>query len=293
MARRKARAKDVLLGLVVAGGVACAAVGWSTILRDERGFGQYSDLAQQVVSEETPAGSSAEEVAAPAIDWDALRDINGDVCGWLSVDGTEISMPVTQGGEEWPDKYLYYSFYGETSQIGCPYLNWQCDPDGRVMTVYGHHVWYSKRMFNELAYTYENAVLDGIGDAWWSTPKTGSKKFQPVGAARIDMHEGAEWNKTGFASAAEVRAWLSEIMGDLDAKSDNAEELARTATRVLVLATCTGDEGWSDTSKRCVTVFADPDPEFADQVSDGEPGETASTVSCSSAEKPQATAAAE
>lgn len=250
-------------------GLACAGIGVWMIAADERVLDEYSGLAATATSQE-PADTDGEAGAedGPSIDWDALRDINADVVGWLSVDGTEISMPVTRGSEAWPDKYLYYSFYGERSQVGCPYLNWQCDADGRVMTVYGHHVWYSKRMFNELAYTYEESNFEELGDAWWSTPATGSKKFQPVGAARISMYEGDEWNKTGFETAEDVRAWLHEIMGDLDVKSGNAEELANTATRVLVLATCTGDEGWADTSKRCVTVFADPDPEFADKVSD-------------------------
>lgn len=258
-----------LLSLVVICGLACAGVGIWMIAGDEKVFDEYEELTATATSQE-PADTGDEAGASDAagIDWDALSDINADVVGWLSVDGTEISMPVTQGSEAWHDKYLYYSFYNERSQIGCPYLNWQCDADGRVMTVYGHHVWYSKRMFNELAYTYEASNFEGLGDAWWSTPATGSKRFQPVGAARVGMYEGDEWNKTSFETAEDVRAWLHEIMGDLDVKSGNAEELANTATRVLVLATCTGDEGWADTSKRCVTVFADPDPEFADKVSD-------------------------
>lgn len=270
MARREgARIRTVLLSLVVVCGIVCAGIGAWMIAGDEKVFDEYSELAATATSQDAADSSGeADEGDGPSIDWDALLDINADTVGWLSVDGTEISMPVTQGSEAWPDKYLYYSFYGERSQIGCPYLNWQCDADGRVMTVYGHHVWYSKRMFNELAYTYQEENFAGLGVAWWSTPLTGSKKFQPVGAARISMYEGDEWNKTSFETAADVREWLHEIMGDLDVKSDNAEELANTATRVLVLATCTGDEGWADTSKRCVTVFADPDPEFADKVSD-------------------------
>lgn len=270
MARRRwARIRTSLLSLVVVCGIVCAGVGAWMIAGDEKVFDEYSELAATATSQvDTDASASGDGEVAPGIDWDALRDINADTVGWLSVDGTEISMPVTQGSEAWPDKYLYYSFYGERSQIGCPYLNWQCDADGRVMTVYGHHVWYSKRMFNELAYTYQEGNFANLGAAWWSTPETGPKKFQPVGAARISMYEGDEWNKTSFETAADVREWLHEIMGDLDVKSDNAEELANTATRVLVLATCTGDEGWADTSKRCVTVFADPDPEFADKVSD-------------------------
>lgn len=268
MARRRAsRVRRAILTTVLVAGLACAGVGAWMIAGDQKVFDEYGELAATATSRGAESGAAGEgEDEGPSIDWGALRDINGDVAGWLSVDGTEISMPVTQGSAAWPDKYLYYSFYNERSQIGCPYLNWRCDADGRVMTIYGHHVWYSKRMFNELAYTYEEPNFEELGDAWWSTPATGSKRFQPVGAARISMYEGDEWNKTAFETADDVRAWLREIMGDLDVKSGNAEELANTATRVLVLVTCTGDEGWADTSKRCVTVFADPDPEFADKV---------------------------
>ncbi len=264
MARGRAGAlKTAALTLLLVCGLACAGAGAWIISRDERSLDEYAGLAEKVSATQAGGDEAEDEGDGEGIDWAALLAINADTVGWLSVDGTEISMPVTQTGESWPDKYLSYSFYGEESQVGCPYLNWQCDADGRAVTVYGHHVWYSKRMFNELAYTYDQGNFDTLGDAWWSTPASGSTRFRPVGAARIHMSEGEEWNKVRFGSAQDVRAWLREVMTDFDAVSDDAEELADNATRVLILATCTGDEGWSDTTNRCVTVFADTGPLLA------------------------------
>ena len=145
--------------------------------------------------------------------------------------------------------------------MGCPYLNYACDPNGRALVVYGHHVWYETRMFNELGDAYKASRFSMLGGAWWTTPELGGKRFRLVGSALIEKTEGDEWNRTSFSSAADARSWLSAVLPDLDQRSGEADELASTATRVLILATCS-DTG--NRSKRCVTIFADPDPQFDD-----------------------------
>lgn len=258
--KRRSRIGQAFLWAVLVAGLACAGVGGWMLAKDEADVQQYEDLAQEA----GPAEDITED-SDPGIDWDALRAENAAVCGWVSVDGTSISLPVVHASEDWPDKYLNYSFSGAKSQMGCPYLNWACDPNGRVMTIYGHHVWYQKKMFNELGDAYTASKFEQLGGAWWTTPELEGKRFRLVGSALISKWEGDEWNKTGFETAEDVRDWLHRILPDLTQKSDEADDLSNTATRVLVLATCT-ETGIK--SKRSVTVFADPDPQFADHTQD-------------------------
>lgn len=257
---RRRRVTDALLWVVLVAGVACGCVGAWIVAQDGKAVESYVKLAETAGPSEEPA-----EDEDPGIDWAALREINQDVCGWVSVDGTSISLPVVHASLDWPDKYLNYTFDGERSFMGCPYLNYACDPNGRVMTVYGHHVWYSGKMFNELGNAYESSKFSQLGGAWWTTPELGGKRFQLVGSALVSKWSGDEWNMTSFDTAEDVREWLRRILPDLSQRTDEAEELSSSATRVLVLVTCT-ETGIK--SKRSVTVFADPDPQFADHTQD-------------------------
>ena len=257
---RRRRVADALLWVVLVAGVVCGCVGGWMVAQDGKAVEGYVELAET-------AGPSEEagEDGDPGIDWAALREINQDVCGWVSVDGTSISLPVVHASSDWPDKYLNYTFDGERSFMGCPYLNYACDPNGRVMTVYGHHVWYSGKMFNELGNAYESSKFSQLGGAWWTTPEFGGKRFQLVGSALVSKWSGDEWNMTSFDTAEDVREWLGRILPDLSQRTEDAEELSQSATRVLVLVTCT-ETGIK--SKRSVTVFADPDPQLADHTQD-------------------------
>lgn len=78
-----------------------------------------------------------------------LMAINGDVCGWLTVDGTSIDYPVLQGADNYT--YLNRDVYGEFSLSGSIFLD---SDNSREFTdsyslVYGHHI-DGNVMFGEL-----------------------------------------------------------------------------------------------------------------------------------------------
>ena len=250
--RSDARSVDVVLMAVAAIALAASALGWSVVTKDTADLGELESLSRFAAEEENQEDDGSEG----PVDWGSLMGMNADICAWLSVEGTNIDLPVVHASEERPDWYLSHSFLNEKSSMGCPYLNWACDPDGLVETVYGHHVWYEARMFNELARTYEPARFSELGKASWSTPAKGLDKFSPLGSALIDMSETQEWNRSAFSSTEELRSWLGEVRSDLDAESPDAEELTSHASRVLVLVTCT-ETGMK--SKRCVTLFVSRD----------------------------------
>ena len=69
-----------------------------------------------------------------------LRDINPDVCGWLTLDGTAIDYPVVQGESNFT--YLNTDVYGSFALAGSIFLDVDCDADfsGRYSLLYGHHM---------------------------------------------------------------------------------------------------------------------------------------------------------
>lgn len=95
-------------------------------------------------------------------EWQALYEINTDLIGWLSIDGTNIDYPVMQKKED-EDYYLTRDFYGKEDKNGCLILdsdstvgkgvtgvkdNYE-EPPSSNLIIHGHHM-KNGDMFGEL-----------------------------------------------------------------------------------------------------------------------------------------------
>lgn len=89
--------------------------------------------------ESTEETKETEPVILP--DYAALLELNNDMVGWMTIEGTPIDYPVMQTPDR-PDYYLERNFYHEHNAHGCLYVRESCDvfaPSDNV-TVYGHHM---------------------------------------------------------------------------------------------------------------------------------------------------------
>ena len=84
-------------------------------------------------------GGSTEQYYSP-VDFEALKQINQDIAGWMEIPGTEISMPIVQGRDN--EQYMGQNFYGERSREGTAFLDYRSDKEleGKFHPVYGHHM---------------------------------------------------------------------------------------------------------------------------------------------------------
>lgn len=74
-------------------------------------------------------------------DYAELYEMNSDLVGWITIEGTKIDYPVMQTPDE-ANYYLKRNFYGEDSARGCIYIREDCDmlePSDNI-TVYGHNM---------------------------------------------------------------------------------------------------------------------------------------------------------
>lgn len=85
------------------------------------------------------------------IDLGALREINGDVAGWIAIPGTAVSYPLLQGANN--DYYLTHNWKREYSSSGSVYLSYDASGDltDFQTLVYGHHM-RNETMFGSLKY---------------------------------------------------------------------------------------------------------------------------------------------
>lgn len=70
-----------------------------------------------------------------------IKEENGDLVGWIKIEGTKIDYPVLQTPDN-PNFYLKHDFDKNPSSYGAPYVAEECDlsADCKNIIVYGHHM---------------------------------------------------------------------------------------------------------------------------------------------------------
>lgn len=102
------------------------------------------------------------EEAAPAPDngeaFARLRQINPDVCAWITLDGTGIDFPVLQGANNMT--YINRDVFGNFSLAGSIFLDSRDDPSfsQSYALLYGHHM-ADGNMFGDLDLYKEDAFF--------------------------------------------------------------------------------------------------------------------------------------
>lgn len=102
------------------------------------------------------SGIPGEEGGNPILKkYEPLYFENGDLAGWLTVEGTKIDYPVMQCDDD--EYYLHHDFDGQDSKYGCLYVRERADlENGTNFVIYGHNM-RDGSMFGELDLYLEEA----------------------------------------------------------------------------------------------------------------------------------------
>lgn len=91
------------------------------------------------------------------IDFDTLKSINSDVCGWIKLDGTVIDYPILKANQQKPNYYLEHDINGNDSingEIFVDSYNNSLESDyydlSDITAIHGHHM-ASGQMFDAIA----------------------------------------------------------------------------------------------------------------------------------------------
>ena len=68
-----------------------------------------------------------------------LYERNHDYFGWLTIPETKVDYPVMHSPDR-PLHYLEHDFDGKFAYAGVPFMDGECDRDGNVYLIYGHHM---------------------------------------------------------------------------------------------------------------------------------------------------------
>lgn len=98
------------------------------------------ELAEKVNKSISVDGSKAVfEENRYAVDFEKLKKINGDIIGWIKVEGTDIAIAVVRGSDN--SYYLTHSLDRSYSSAGWAFMDYRNRLDGsdKNVVVYGHN----------------------------------------------------------------------------------------------------------------------------------------------------------
>lgn len=80
----------------------------------------------------------------PAQDWTALKEINDEIVGWITLDGTKIDYPVVEhiGDDEDGQYYLYRTYKKDWSLYGCCFMDYRSTDSvhSKNVIIHGHNM---------------------------------------------------------------------------------------------------------------------------------------------------------
>jgi len=184
-------------------------------------------------------------VILPEVDFDALREINPNVVGWILLPGTPINLPVVQGENNY--HYLNHLFDGRRSGVGTIFVDTYNRPGfiDHNTILYGHNM-QDGSMFAAIRRFRSQEFFDTHPMAFLLTPD-GNYVIRFFAGHTTDVHSQS-W-RIQFADDAEMEAWIEENRRLSDFVSD-VEVGPRD--RLITLATCT--TSWESSNARYVVV---------------------------------------
>lgn len=196
--------------------------------KPDRNTQKPSQSESEAPTEET---EPAEVIDFPVVDFDALREINSSVMGWLYCEGTNINYPVVQGPDN--EYYLNHLFDKTPNGTGAIYLSSDNKPGltDRNNIIFGHNM-KNGSMF---------AGLFGFKDQSFALEHPRFLLVTPNANYTMDVFAGVvmgEWDnvwQTIFADDEEMEVWLQNIQS----RSRIVTDVVPTAKdTILTLSTC-------------------------------------------------------
>ena len=109
----------------------------------------------QHMSAQIELPQSVEQDALTIMSLTALREINEDIQGWITIEGTPIHDPIVQHSDN--DFYLNHNINKEKSPRGALFLDEQFVEADEQIVIYGHHM-KDNSMFGSLDFVLDKVI---------------------------------------------------------------------------------------------------------------------------------------
>lgn len=195
---------------------------------------------QQEQTAETSAGTAGEndsteiqEAVLVYVDFEALKAMNGDAKGWITVGGTKINYPVVQTTDN--EYYLKHTFKKEKNAAGAIFIEEAVSEgmEGKNVIVYGHNM-KNGSMFGTLS-SYKNASFAKAHPSFVVYTENGTYEYAVFAAFMTTAVSDAY--TYGFASSESFLDYISR-MKENSFYDMGVEVFAED--KIMTLSTCSG-----------------------------------------------------
>ena len=153
--------------------------------------------------------------------WETLKDVNPDIIGWLTLEGTGVDFPILQDREIHKDykenggltasylsaqegktreeiifKYLFNDFKGEPSETGSITIDYRNSLEDPYIIIYGHNVGLPGVMFSDLK-QFEKAGYFNDHRSASIKSEAGEMKLRLLMSALVSGYSGEVYGNYG------------------------------------------------------------------------------------------------
>jgi len=222
--KKAVRMANSILGLIVLSVILLLAAFGCYALWDSNQIHQAADAARYEIYK--PCAEDGEK------SFGELQALNPEVCSWLTVYGTNIDYPVTQGGDNM--KYVNTGAEGSYSLSGSIFLDCENSRDFSDFNsiLFGHHM-EKQTMFGEIGLFSDKGYFDArpYGNLYYAGRDHGLEFFAFVHADAYDS--------TVFAAGVTGREQQQAYLDGLLEKAAFTRDIGVTVKdRIVLLSTC-------------------------------------------------------
>lgn len=190
------------------------------------------------VAEEAAVDTSGTTLADMKVDWDALREMNPEVVGWIYVPDTVINYPIAQASDD--DKYLTVDFLGGRGQIthfGTIFLAAENTSDfsDKNNVIYGHNM-NDGSMFSAFAGFLNDDVFNSHRTIYLLTPD-GNYRLETFSILVCEAYDPL--GQTVFANDVEFEAYVQDKINRNQVNALPPGRVAADIDRTFAMVTCT------------------------------------------------------
>lgn len=171
-----------------------------------------------------------------AVDLPALRGVNSDILGWITIPDTELSYPILAGRDN--QYYLNHTWSGERNAAGAIFLEMNCANDFSDFNViiYGHRM-HNNMMFGTLRF-YEDLNYWAEHPSVYLVSDTGVARYDIFAAYEAGVRD--QTYRLDLAEEEEKQAFLDFC---LSSSVPDTGVVPTTSDQILTLSTCTRQGG--------------------------------------------------
>lgn len=163
------------------------------------------------------------------------QEMNGDIVGWLTMEGTRIDYPFVQAGDN--DYYLRRDINEEFAYAGTLFMDYRCTGDfsGFSTVIYGHNM-KNGSMFSDLS-RYDSAAFFGENNLGWLYLPDATYRVDPFAYLLVRSDDS-----NLYAFDLETELQREQMLSYVRETALRYRELSlTTGDKLLILSTCAYD----------------------------------------------------